>query len=97
MSSRITGAAEREQEPANAADTRDGSTLVAGAQVRAFSGAGVGGESLDTDFGSVFTGADGGFRLSLASGTLRERVCVLVFARAPGEVALEVSDAVLLV
>ena len=76
---------------------RDGSTPVAGAQVRAFSGAGVGCESLETDFGSVFTGADGGFRLDLASGILREGVCVLVFARPPEGVALGVSDTVLLV
>ena len=76
---------------------RDGSTPVAGAQVRAFSGAGVGCESLDTDFGSVFTGADGGFRLGLASGIVREGVCVLVFALAPGAMPLEVSDTLLLV
>lgn len=76
---------------------RDGGTLVEGAQVHAFSGAGVGCESLDTDFGLAVTGADGGFRLGLASGILREGVCVLVFARAPGGMALEVSDTVLLV
>ena len=76
---------------------RDGGAPVAEAQVRAFSGAGVGCESLDTDFGVVFTGADGDFRLGLASGALREGVCVLVFARAPGAMALEVSDTVRLV
>jgi hypothetical protein len=76
---------------------RDGGTPVEGAQVSAFSGAGVGCESLDTDFGFEFTGADGSFRLGLASADLRERVCVLVFARTLGEVALEVSDTVLLV
>jgi hypothetical protein len=76
---------------------RDGGTPVAGAHVRAFSGAGVGCESLDTDFGLVVTAADGGFRLGLASGILLERVCVLVFARPPAGVALGVSDTVLLV
>lgn len=76
---------------------RDGGTPVAGAQVHAFSGAGVGCESLDTDFGLEFTGDDGGFRLGLASGSLREGVCVLVFARPPEGVPLAVSDTVLLV
>jgi hypothetical protein len=76
---------------------RDGGTPVEGAQVSAFSGAAPGCESLDTDFGIEFTGADGGFRLGLASADLRERVCVLVFARTLGEVAPVVSDTVLLV
>lgn len=76
---------------------RDGSTPVARAEVRAFSGAGVGCESLDSDLGLEFTGDDGAFRLALASGSQRERVCVLVFARPPEGVALGVSDTVLLV
>ena len=76
---------------------RDGGAPVVGAIVGAFSGAGVGCESLDTDFGLEITGADGGFRLGLASGILQERVCVLVFARPPAGVALAVSDTVLLV
>ena len=54
-------------------------------------------ESLETDFGFEFTGADGNFRLGLASADLRERVCVLVFARTLGEADEEVSDTVLLV
>jgi hypothetical protein len=65
--------------------------------VSALSGAGAGCESLDTDLGIEFTGADGSFRLGLASADLREHVCVLVFARTLGEVAQEVSDTVLLV
>ena len=76
---------------------RDGGTPVTGAIVRAFSAAGVDCESLDTDFGVVVTGADGGFRLALASGILKERVCVSVFASPPPEVALGASDTVLLV
>ena len=76
---------------------RDGGTPVEGAQVSAFSDAGVGCESLETDLGLEFTGADGSFRLGLASADLRERVCVLVFARTLGEAAQEVSDTVLLV
>jgi hypothetical protein len=40
---------------------RDGGTPVEGAQVSAFSGAAPGCESLDTDFGIEFTGADGAF------------------------------------
>lgn len=76
---------------------RDEGTPVTGALVRAFSGARVGCESLDTDFGLVFTGVDGGFRLGLASAMVREGVCVLVFARPPEGVALGVSDTVLLV
>jgi hypothetical protein len=35
--------------------------------------------------------------MPLASGFLKERVCVLVFASPPAEVALGVSDTVLLV
>jgi hypothetical protein len=70
---------------------------VPGAIVHAFSGPGVDCESLDTDFGLVVTGTDGSFRLGLASGFLQERVCVLVFASPPPEVALGVSDTVLLV
>jgi hypothetical protein len=70
---------------------------VAGAIVGAFSGAGAGCESLDTDFGLEVTGADGGFRLALASGFLQEDVCVLVFARPPEGVALGASDTVLVV
>jgi hypothetical protein len=76
---------------------REGGTPVAGALVGAFSGARDGCESLDTDFGLEVTGADGDFRLGLASGILRENVCVLVFARPPEGVALGVSDTVLLV
>ena len=76
---------------------REGSTPVPGAEVRAFSGPGVGCESLDTGFGLEFTGADGVFRLGLASGAVRERVCVLVFARPPEGVALGMSDTVLVV
>jgi hypothetical protein len=56
---------------------------------------GAGCESLDTDLGLEFTGADGSFRLGLALADLRERVCVLVFARTLGEVTQEVSDTVL--
>jgi hypothetical protein len=76
---------------------RDGGTPVERAQVSAFSGAAVGCESLETDLGLEFTGADGSFRMGLASADLRERVCVLVFARTLGDVAPEVSDTVLLV
>ena len=76
---------------------RDGGAPVAGAIVHAFSDVGVGCESLDTDFDLAVAGADGGFQLDLASGILQERVCVLVFARPPAEVALGVSDTVLLV
>ena len=76
---------------------RAGGTPVAGAPVHAFSGVAAGCESLDTDFGLVATGADGGFRLDLASGILHEGVCVLVFARPPEGVGLGISDTVLLV
>ncbi len=76
---------------------RDGGAPVAGAVVGAFSGMGVGCESLETDFGLEVTGADGGFRLPLASGILQEDVCVLVFARPPEGVALGASDTVLVV
>jgi hypothetical protein len=75
----------------------DGGAPVAGAMVGAFSGPGVGCESLETDFGLDVTGADGGFRLALASGILQEDVCVLVFARPPEGAALGASDTVLLV
>jgi hypothetical protein len=75
----------------------DGSAPVAGAQVQAFSGAGVGCESLDTDFALTVTAEDGRFRLDLASGIVQERVCVLVFARPPEGVALGASDTTLLV
>ena len=76
---------------------RDGGAPVAGAIVSAFSDAGVGCESLDIDLGLEVTGADGRFRLPLATGFLQESVCVLVFARPPEGVALGVSDTVLLV
>lgn len=76
---------------------RAGGTPVAGAIVHAFSDAGAGCESLDTDFGLEVTGSDGGFQLGLATGILQERVCVLVYARPPAGVPLGVSDTVLLV
>jgi hypothetical protein len=76
---------------------REEGTPVAEALVHAFSGAGAGCESLDTDFGLAVTGDDGGFRLELASGMLQERVCVLVFASPPAGVALQISDTVLLI
>ncbi len=76
---------------------RAGGTPEAGASVHAFSDARDGCESLDIDFGLAFTEADGSFRLGLASGILREGVCVLVFARPAEGVALGVSDTALLV
>ena len=75
----------------------DGGAPAAGAIVHAFSDAGTGCESLDTDFGLAVTGTDGAFELQLESGILQERVCVLVFAQPPAEVLLGASDTVLLV
>jgi len=70
----------------------------AGALVRAYSAPRTDCHSLDTDFGLVVAATDGGFRLGLASGHLRDRVCVLVFAQPPpGSEGQADSDTSLLV
>lgn len=73
-------------------------TPVQGAQVRAYSAAGSDCHSLDTDFGSVLTEADGRFAIGLPAFDPRDSTCVYVFARPPaGAGGLENSDTVLLV
>lgn len=62
---------------------REGSVPVPDAHVRAYSATAEGCNSLDTDFGFVTTDTDGGYRMGLSSGDLRDSVCVLVFARPP--------------
>ena len=74
------------------------SSPLQGARVRAYSTAGSGCHSIDTDFGSVDTEADGSFGMPLTTLVLLDSVCVFVFARPPvGASGLEDSDTTLLV
>jgi hypothetical protein len=56
---------------------------VPGARVRAYSAPAPGCNSLDTDFGSIEAGADGGFWMALPTGAQQDDACVFVFARPP--------------
>jgi hypothetical protein len=76
----------------------DSGGAAVGAQVRAYSAPEEGCHSLDTDFGFVVAEEDGSFLMGLASGQLRDSVCVLVFARPPiASEGVENSDTSLLV
>jgi hypothetical protein len=74
------------------------STPVQGARVRAYSAAGPGCHSVDTDFGNVLSGPDGSFEMGLTAYDFQDSVCVFVFARPPvGASSLKESDTTLLV